>query len=105
MKLSRRRDGSPRWSGKQRRAITKRLVARDGADCALCGRPVDLTLPLRDRFGASFDHVVRSVDGGDDEVDNLQLAHRSCNEARGKADARHDRRVELEYADLGDPGA
>jgi 5-methylcytosine-specific restriction endonuclease McrA len=66
------------------RGITLAAVHRkDGGKCYLCG---DATLPVRSkdtRRGPSIDHVVPLKHGGTHTWDNVRLAHRSCNSAKG----------------------
>lgn len=59
------------------------IVDRDGRDCHLCGRPVDLALSGNARWGPTIDHIVPISKGGPDVLYNVALAHRSCNCARG----------------------
>ncbi|MEU7066900.1 HNH endonuclease [Streptomyces sp. NPDC046161] len=55
------------------------LVRRDGADCRLCGKAIDLTLKFPHSFSVSIDHVLPRAKGGSDAAANLQLAHLRCN--------------------------
>lgn len=64
---------------KPSRIAIEHLVAVYGAICYLCTEPIDLDLPRTSRFGATVDHIVPLSKGGDDEFDNLQLAHWICN--------------------------
>jgi 5-methylcytosine-specific restriction endonuclease McrA len=72
---------------KQVRARLRRVRERDGDLCWLClGR-----VPRRSRGGhrptdQTIDHVVPRSKGGEDDDDNLRLAHRSCNHDRRDAD-------------------
>lgn len=59
------------------------LVERDGADCRLCGDPVDLALVWPHRMSATRDHIVPFALGGSNDASNLQLAHFSCNVRKG----------------------
>lgn len=59
------------------RSIRNRIVERDNWICQLCGRPID------DRFDLTIDHKIPRANGGSDEDDNLQAAHRFCNELKG----------------------
>lgn len=52
-------------------------------DCALCGKPIDYTLPYLDPWEFVVDHVI-PIDIGGDELSNKQAAHRCCN--RDKSD-------------------
>jgi len=53
------------------------LVARDGAVCYLCRQGADPEDPLE------IEHVKPRAAGGSDDLDNLGLAHRSCNRTKG----------------------
>ena len=50
----------------------------------LCGLPLDRHIPdvLNPEY-ITFDHIVPESDGGTDDLNNLQLAHRLCNQLRG----------------------
>lgn len=58
----------------------------DDGVCRLCDGDVDLTLPPEHMMSAVRDHVVPFADGGGYTVDNLQLAHRLCNEVRSRCE-------------------
>ena len=61
-----------------RAARKKILMAQD--TCAICGKPVDKTLPKTDAMSATVDHIISPKHGGHPwALDNLQLAHRRCN--------------------------
>lgn len=62
------------------------LAERDGRNCALCGKPVDITMQdlLHDK-APSRDHKHPKSRGGKSGIDNLQLAHRICNIRRGNS--------------------
>jgi 5-methylcytosine-specific restriction endonuclease McrA len=51
--------------------------------CALCGTPIDMRLPATHRMGPSIEHRIPLALGGSNDLDNLTLAHLSCNCARG----------------------
>lgn len=53
------------------------LVSRDGARCYLCGQGQDADDPFE------IEHVIPRAAGGSDDIENLKLAHRSCNRAKG----------------------
>ena len=62
----------------------KKILANEDV-CAICGGPVDKTLPARHPMSAQVDHIIPVSKGGDPSaMDNLQLTHRKCN--RAKAD-------------------
>ena len=58
-----------------RARLIARLIVRDGDDCCYCHKPLgdDMTL----------EHRVAQSNGGDDDFDNLTLAHRGCNQRVG----------------------
>ncbi len=67
----------PKMDSAKRWRIIARIVARDGALCGLCGKPVDL-----DRVHVEHD-LPLSLDG-DSSLHNLQLAHGiGCNLRKG----------------------
>ena len=59
------------------------IIERDGTDCHLCGRPVDMTLAWPSRDSKSVDHVVPLSKGGAHELSNCALAHMGCNSSKG----------------------
>ncbi len=75
-----------------------RLRARDGDDCALCGKPIDFAREPGTWLGPSVDHKVPRAAGGHSNLANLQLAHAyPCNQRKG---ARHEG---TDYGKLSDP--
>lgn len=63
------------------------LPARQGRGCCwLCEELIDFSIgdPNDPRYGTR-DHVNPRSEGGSDDLGNLRLAHKSCNEARGRA--------------------
>jgi 5-methylcytosine-specific restriction endonuclease McrA len=64
-------------------------VHSEETHCWICNEYVDQTLHGHDRLGPTVDHVIPTALGGPNTRDNLRLAHRSCNSARG--DARDER--------------
>jgi 5-methylcytosine-specific restriction endonuclease McrA len=55
------------------RRLVEQVLERDHGVCGLCGRPGAM----------SADHIVRVVDGGTDELENLRACHVTCNQRRG----------------------
>lgn len=74
--MSAPRDEWRALSGRQRKRLTDLIYQRDAGRCHLCGRLVR-------RADASVDHVIPSSKGGPSTMNNLKLAHRSCNFAKG----------------------
>lgn len=57
-----------------------RLKREAPAICGLCGGYIDKSLPYRDKWAWTADHIVPINQGGDPyDYYNLQPAHRSCN--------------------------
>lgn len=53
--------------------------------CGICGKPVDFSLKYPHPLSACIDHIVPITKGGHpSDIDNLQLAHWTCN--RQKSD-------------------
>lgn len=65
--------GVNRWAGRRSTSARALVLAEFGTVCHLCGRP-----------GAdTADHIIPRASGGDDSLDNMRPAHKSCNSARG----------------------
>lgn len=61
----------------------REIAERDGFACGLCGDPLDMAVDYPDRECPSIDHVLPLSVGGTDTRENVQLAHLSCNVAKG----------------------
>lgn len=61
------------------------LAERDGWVCWLCDGPIDPEASPGTPGSATVDHVVPRSRGGRTEPENLRLAHRRCNGARGNS--------------------
>ena len=64
------------------------IFKRDGYDCYLCNRPVDLNAnPVQGQLGWELyphvEHVIPLAKGGDDTLANVKLAHAICNINKG----------------------
>lgn len=57
----------------------RRVFARDGWRCGICGRKVDKRLKAPNPMRASLDHIVPMSKGGDHLLANVQCAHLRCN--------------------------
>lgn len=66
-----------RNKSKTRRWQRNALINKHGAVCAIC------TEPFKSMKEITFDHKTPISKGGLDELDNLQLAHLSCNQEKG----------------------
>lgn len=62
----------------------KRILSTQNI-CGICGKPVDKKLKYPDPMSPTVDHIIPIARGGHpSDIDNLQLAHMSCN--RWKSD-------------------
>lgn len=58
----------------------KQVIDNSDGICALCGKPVDLTLSGMDKWGPTADHILEVCEDGQKlDPANGQLAHRTCN--------------------------
>jgi 5-methylcytosine-specific restriction endonuclease McrA len=63
----------------------EQLAKRDGINCGICGKPVNMRLRKGDpesKWRASVDHVIPRAKGGTNDPANLQLAHLCCNQTK-----------------------
>ena len=59
------------------------LYQRDGGKCWLCGKACDYNADSNDNSYPSIDHVIPLSKGGKHSWENVKLAHRGCNSAKG----------------------
>lgn len=72
-------DGS-RWEKPVWEAVRKRAIASKDPVCALCGKPIDMTLKAGDPMSCEVDHIIPISRGGAPyDIDNTQLTHKRCN--------------------------
>lgn len=78
-------ENRPDRYGEHRTAFEKnkaRIYATQSV-CGICGRPVDFTIRYPHPMSACIDHIIPVAKGGHpSDIDNLQLAHWSCNRAK-----------------------
>ncbi len=66
----------------------KRIYATQTV-CAICGKPVDFSLKYPHPLSPTIDHIIPLSKGGHpSDIDNLQLAHRTCNRQKSDKDFR-----------------
>lgn len=67
--------------------------------CGICGKPVDFSIKYPHPLSACIDHIIPIARGGHpSDIDNLQLAHWTCNrtksdkliESRGTVDSNQE---------------
>lgn len=81
------RNYRPDEQGAHRTAFekNKKKIYATQTVCGICGRPVDFNLKYPDPLSPCIDHIIPIVRGGHpSDLNNLQLAHWTCN--RQKAD-------------------
>jgi 5-methylcytosine-specific restriction endonuclease McrA len=69
---------------KPSRLAADEVVRVYGNNCAICNKPIDLTLKRTSSRGLTVDHWIPLSKGGSDDMSNLRPAHWSCN--RKKSD-------------------
>ena len=62
---------------RNRGVLLGQIALRDGAICYLCGQGLIWDDPWE------IEHVIPRSRGGTDDLNNLGLAHRSCNRVKG----------------------
>lgn len=75
---------NPRYAQYQMRVSLRNRVRALGLPCALCGRPIDYSLPARHPMSYELDEIVPvSLGGSPVDFDNVQPVHRICNQRKG----------------------
>jgi hypothetical protein len=82
------RDRARRNGAKVSYYTREHIFKRDGYDCYLCNRPVDLQAnPVQGQpnweLYPHVEHVIPLSKGGDDTLDNVKIAHAICNINKG----------------------
>lgn len=78
------RGTNPRRSNGSARTKLRDAVRAEGLPCALCGLPIDYSLPAGDPMSYELDEIVPVSKGGSPfERANVQPAHRICNQRKG----------------------
>lgn len=73
-----------------RRRRRDRLYEKQGGLCAICGAPMPAPGTRRGhKRQATLDHKIPFSWGGSNDLGNLQLAHRRCNERKGNRGPKH----------------
>ena len=65
---------------KLRDDMRRRVFAMSSGYCAICGKPIDLSLSSGSDLSPELDEIVPVSRGGSPyDIDNLQVVHRICN--------------------------
>ncbi|MBQ9160843.1 MAG: HNH endonuclease [Methanobrevibacter sp.] len=62
---------------KTKHFIKSQLINKNGAVCAICGQPI------KDMKDCTIDHIRPISKGGLTIIENCQLSHKKCNQAKG----------------------
>ena len=58
----------------------KKKILATQSICGICGKPVDKNIPYPNPMSPCIDHIIPIDKGGHpSDIDNLQLAHMTCN--------------------------
>ena len=80
---------------RQQYEVNRKIILATQEVCGICGKPVDKTLKPPHPMSATVDHIIPIAKGGHPcDLDNLQLAHRSCNRAKGDKIVKEGKREE-----------
>lgn len=74
--------GRSHFYNTNRAALRARTMQR-GDPCARCGKPFQWDVPWWYSWAFTAGHIVDVIDGGGDELDNLQPEHHRCNTSAG----------------------
>ena len=89
----------PDQSGTHRLAFErnkKKLYATQSV-CGICGKPVDFSLRYPHPLSPCIDHIVPIAKGGHpSDLDNLQLAHWTCNRQKSDSLLAEDAKISLD---------
>lgn len=74
---------NPRRGNSTRRNQARQTIKRRHLPCALCGQPIDYSLPAGHPMSYELDEIIPVSKGGSPyRLSNLQPAHRICNARR-----------------------
>lgn len=78
----------------------KKIILKTRNTCGICGHPVDKSLKYGHPMSPVIDHIIPvAKNGHPSDIDNLQLAHWSCN--RQKSDKLFNERKEEKTGVIG----
>jgi 5-methylcytosine-specific restriction endonuclease McrA len=79
-----RRRACQKQARKTERVYRKAVYTRDKGVCQICFKRVNPALTHPDPGWATLDHVIPLAEGGDHTMQNIVLAHFSCNASKGQ---------------------
>lgn len=84
-KMSQKKNNSnPRRTNSSKRNKLRQRVKMLHHDCAICGLPIDYTLPPGHPGSYELDEIIPVSKGGDPyDINNVQATHRACNQRKG----------------------
>lgn len=89
--MGRENKGAGRYGSHRKEfELNKKKIMQTQTHCGICGKIVDFSYKYPHPLSACIDHIIPISKGGHpSDIDNLQLAHWTCN--RQKADKLVDR--------------
>lgn len=82
--MTTRKGNNPRRANSSRRNKIRARIKAEGEPCALCGLPIDYSLPPGDPMAFEVDEIVPvSLGGNPLDITNCQAVHRICNQRKG----------------------
>ena len=92
-----RRNERPDHDGTHRLAFerNKKKIYATQTVCGICGKPVDKSLRYPHPLSPCIDHIIPVAKGGHpSDIDNLQLAHWTCNRQKSDKILKRHRKTE-----------
>ena len=92
-----RNKNRPDQDGTHRLAFerNKKKIYATQTVCGICGKPVDKSLRYPHPLSPCIDHIIPVAKGGHpSDIDNLQLAHWTCNRQKADKILKRHRKVE-----------
>ena len=79
----------------------KKKILATQTVCGICGKPVDFSQKYPNPLSPCIDHIIPIAKGGHpSDIDNLQLAHWTCNRQKSDKLAEPRRNTGTEQADV-----
>lgn len=82
-KKNKKKQYNPRTKNGNARKKLRERIKMQGRECALCGQPIDYSLPAGHPWSYELDEIIPVSLGGDPlDIKNVQPTHRTCNLAK-----------------------